>query len=497
LKDFLFRHFWLWLAIVAGIVLFGVLLTRVWALAHYSWFVAHYPFQIDYDEGVNLHAAWLLSQGQSIYIPLDPNRFVSAPYTPLYYLLVALPLRWTGPALEWGRLLSLLATLGTAALLGGMAARATRRWPIGLLCALFYLALSPVQFWACLYKQDMLAILFTVAGLYVVQRWTDHRAVYWAVPLFALAFFTKQTALIGPAVGSLYLLVHGLFVTTGRQRGWAAWRRAGLFALVSAAAIALPFLLLDLLLQHNLYLHAFTYQRLPWVLERLLKNLNKLVSLYPYLIGLDLVAAAYLVYRRKALLYPLYLVVTTGAILVANGIEGANYNLLLDIFSPLCLLFGALLGELWDMRQHGAARVVLLLTTLTLLWQGLHLSPLESWYNPLPTPERGARMEIIRNLLANSPGPMLSEDVGLLLLAGHAVEYDDPSTFSPLARANVWDDRVLAEKISARYYTLIILYYDITDLTGAIRWSPRVFQALKESYQVQYRDVLFIYRPNP
>lgn len=484
------------LAAIAAAVLLALLLGQCVEFVRYTMAVLQFPYQIDYDEGVNLHAAWLLSQGKPIYTPLDPNYFVSAPYTPLYYLLAALPLIGREPAFEGGRLISLFATIGIALLVGEMVRQAGRSWPAGILSALFLLALAPMQVWGLLYKQDMLAILFTVGGLYVVQRWGERRrAFYWAVPLFALAFFTKQTALVGPPVATLYLLVHDLRTTPGGWRTWPAWRRATGFGLASAAAIVIPFLLLQFLFLPNLYLHVFGYQQLPWSLERLLKNLTKLAQNYPYLLGVSLFGAGYLLWQRRGLLGPLYLLGATVTVLIANGIEGGNYNLLLDIFPPLALLMGTLLGELWARRRRWPAAAMLLLALLVLIWQALHLAGPTLWYRGLPNEELTSRYAEIERLLQSTPGPILSENIGVLLRTGHEVEYDDPSTFSPLARAGIWDDRILADKISSRYYRLILLSYDITNLDKAIRWSPQVFQAMKTHYELLYPDALFIYRP--
>jgi hypothetical protein len=529
LRDPLFHWLFLLLALLAGLALFAVLVPRLVEFGQYSGYALRYRYQIDYDEGINMHAALLISQGRSPYTPLDPNSFVSAPYPPLYYVLAAIPLRWTGPDFTGGRLISLLAAVGTGVLIGAMVGQGTRKWPAGILCCAFFLAMGPIYVWGPLYKNDFLAIFLTVAGLAVVQFCAGRgRAVYWAAPVFALAAFAKQTALIGPAVAALYLLVSDAHDTPGGLGAWRAWRRAIVLGLLSAAAILLPFFGLDLLLHHNLYLHVITYQQLPWHFGQLVQNLNRLWMIYPYLVVLAVIALVYVLVRRRSRLYSVYLLVTTAAMIISNGYEGANFNHLLDFYPPFLLLIGAMLGDLWEtarspvfplgregeggrggrsagamdtagssreVRERLAVRLLLLVALAAWLWQGLHMAPPTSWYRGLPSDEEAAQMARIQQLVESISGPVFSEDVGVLLLAGKEFEYEDPSTFSPMARAGIWDDSVLADKFTRGYFDLVLLEYDITGIDSALRWTDRLFGALKGSYKLLYRDWLYSYVP--
>jgi len=535
MKDSLARRLFLLLAIVAGLALFAVLVPRLVKFGQYAVYALGYRYQIDYDEGINMHAALLVSQGRSPYTPLDPHSFVSAPYPPLFYLFAAVPLRWTGPDFTGGRLISLLAAVGTGLLIGAMAGHGRRRWPIGILCTAFFLALGPTYVWGPLYKNDFPAILLTVAGLALVQFLAGRgRAVYWAAPVFALAAFTKQTALIGPAAAALYLLLRDAYAAGAPAPGhsrlrtywrglrtWPAWRRALGLGLLSAGAIVGPFLLADLLLDHNLYLHVITYQQLPWHFSKLVENLNRLWTIYPYFVVLALAAFVYLLARKCSRLYLSYMLVAAAAMLISNGYEGGNFNHLLDFYPPFLLLIGAMLGDLWETalapgaagrREEGAsglpgapgpavtgerlARYILLVAALAAwLWQGLHMAPPTSWYRGLPSDDEAAQMARIQQLIESTPGPVFSEDVGIMLLAGKDFAYEDPSTFSPMARAGIWDDSVLADKFERGYFQLVLLEYDITGIDSGLRWTDRLFRALKDNYQLLYRDWLYSYVP--
>src|SRR6266496_3512824 len=104
------RRFWTLLPLL-GVLLLSPRLV-LWVQIG-TTFVA-WPWQFDSAEGVNLNATVELAQGHNIYAHNGPNAFISAPYTPLFYLL-NVPFTWfTGPSFGVGRAISMLATLAIA-----------------------------------------------------------------------------------------------------------------------------------------------------------------------------------------------------------------------------------------------------------------------------------------------------------------------------------------------------------------------------------------------
>src|SRR5215212_6940635 len=106
----------------AGMIALALLalaaLPLLWSAGARLLALLRYPYPHDGLEGTLLHEARLLWAGQPLYQPLTPLRFVSAPYPPLHPLLLGLADQIAGPHVFWGgRLLSLAATLGVAALI--------------------------------------------------------------------------------------------------------------------------------------------------------------------------------------------------------------------------------------------------------------------------------------------------------------------------------------------------------------------------------------------
>ena len=106
-----------WLPAMGVAALGMLLLPRLVDYAQHSWAALFFPWQLDFDEGVNLNAAWLLSQGVNIYRPNPPDHFVSAMYPPLYYALNAAAMKLWGLSLFSGRLLTFISALGAGAML--------------------------------------------------------------------------------------------------------------------------------------------------------------------------------------------------------------------------------------------------------------------------------------------------------------------------------------------------------------------------------------------
>src|SRR6476620_7933601 len=70
-----------------------LLLGRLVAFWNITSALVRWPWQFDFDEGHNLNATVLLAHGSNIYRQNGPDSFISAPYTPLFYLANA-PFTW-------------------------------------------------------------------------------------------------------------------------------------------------------------------------------------------------------------------------------------------------------------------------------------------------------------------------------------------------------------------------------------------------------------------
>lgn len=167
-----------------------------------------YPYQLDYGEGLMLYQAQRLALGQGIYKGIAGYPYIFSNYAPLVQSLVAPFVALLGPSFLPGRLLSLAATIGLAGLLFSMARRAGGALAPALSAALLFLGSPYVYHWAPLFRIDLPALLFSTLGLATLWRGRSTRHVLLAGLLFVLGMFAKQSYIAAPAAALLYLVLY-------------------------------------------------------------------------------------------------------------------------------------------------------------------------------------------------------------------------------------------------------------------------------------------------
>ncbi len=438
------------------------------------------PAPDDALEGTLILEAELVRRGEALYRPIVPDEFVSAPYTPVHpIILAALPTRADIPFTA-GRALSLLAIASVGAGIGIFVGYHTGLWWLGGIAALLWLAFAPVQLWALRVKPDPLALAFTTGGLLLASirrgRFAD-----WAALLFALAFMTKQTAVIAPAAVGLNLL-------------FTDWRRGIRFGLFYVLAAGAPYLALHLATDGWATAHIWGLHQRAWWQWALLAKYLRLMAWSLPLAGVTLLALpvarrdfAY----RQALIYALM----APATLYGAGEQGAHHNHLLETMLAWTMGGGIAAGlalRAWPGGTMWRAAGIAALAGL-LLQAGLMRTTPE-WYRGEFSPPS---LERFVRYVQSKPGEVLADNVGLLAAAGKQVRFDDPSTMGPTIKTGTWDPSVLHTMIARREFELIMLDVDLrkekTDPTG--RWADQTLQLIDQHYQLQYADVVHSYIP--
>ena len=446
-----------------------------------------HPFQFDPTEGILLSEFVLLTQRVNIYAPFTPAAFVSAPYPPVYYALVAPLLRFTGVNFVAGRAVALLATLAVALFAALIVARQAPRW-WAWLAAACWLGSLPVLVWATRLKPDVLAVAFSVAGLWLAagaehdkkghaREWLGLNLTHHLLPAlcFALAFYSKQSAwAAGMAVG-VWLL----------RRDWRLGLRWGI---LQAALLVLPFVLLDLVTRHGFWIHMVDYHALPWSARRWLGIVGDMSGLHAVLLVLT---GVYLVDGLRRWQLPALYIVWAAVATFSGGTFGGFHNHALEWLAALCL--GAALGlhTLWQRQRLRPLALALLAAQIAAWW----LTPgwLAYELGNLPNAATTRRLEGIQRLVRGVPGPVWGDNVGLIVTAGKPVVFNDPLIMAQAADLGWWDDQQFRSMLAAGGFDLILWRGDLAtrpnDLTAA-QWD-----ALRQHYRIKYHDVLRVYEP--
>jgi hypothetical protein len=368
-----------------------------------------------------------------------------------------------------------------------------------------------------------------------------------AALLFAAAYFTKQTYIAAPLAVGLALLLGRAplalpwpapgrlprLVTMAPRASLTSLRNTLgnrrpllLFAGTCLAAVGLCWALLDLATSGQFTFHVWGLHPPEWwTFERFLRYTGLLLPAWP-LVALCVLGIPLLVWPLPAggrlpdaaRLLPLLYAGLGTATIVGAGTTGSHHNHLLEPTLALtvggCGVAGELLrvasirplppgflGREKRIRDNGRwthlAPLGGLLAMGLLLVQGASYVERPTWYGGEFDQTRDGDWQRFVDLLASQPGEVLSDDVGLLLLAGKEPRYDDPATMGPAARSNLWDQSGLVREVEERRFDLILLHFDATEqsLDSGGRWSPEFIAALQANYEILYRDRYFSYVP--
>lgn len=476
-----------------------LLATHLLFLLDVGWQVVSLPYELDYGEGPLAHQARLLGAGEPIYTALDTPPWRVANYPPVYPWLSAVLTPLTGAPLAAGRLISLVAALGSACAVGALAWLAGPRGPGRLrilgavLAGMLFLAQPLVIKWACLARIDMLALCLALVGVAVfgLLRPGWMRAALCA-SLFLLAVFTRQSAVAGACAALI---------------GAALYQRSELRRL-------LPLLLLGgvaggaaLLLGsggaawENLVVanaNAFSAQRALQLLSELAREHPvPLLGAAGFLIlltrqvrtghggGADFGGALVAIYLGSALLIGL----TVGKI-------GSNMNYLLELLAVSCAVTGALSARLatrvapgdprWS-ASWGAAAIALLLAATPPRTARMTLAT-EAYLSP--------REQVVR-IMERVEGRIIAEETTLLLLAGKPLIFQ-PFEFTQLHAQGLWDEQPLVRAIEQEELALVVLNFQLEHphAYALERFSPAVLAAIAEHYRLVGRFSLYhLYAP--
>lgn len=360
-----------------------------------------YPYDLDFIEDGMLMQSLRHAQGRPVFGPPSAE-FMPNVYMPLYSALGGWLLALSGPGYLPLRALSFAATLATAGLIGFIAHRESGRLWISLTSAGLYLGgYRLTGFWYELARVDALHVALALAGL-ALGLYAHHtrRGLAVSAVVLALAFFTKQTALVFAAALGVYL-----WFTVGRRAAW--------FALVYAASTIIPFVALERASGGWFIFHVFGVATIdPIEAGRIgryvmLELFGVMAGLSAMTVGAVIVGARRTGGARLLAEQPWFLGTAAAALVSGLGRApvGGNLNNLMPVYALLCLA-PALLARAWLGRPAArpAASAEALIAGLILLQFALGV------YNPLryiPTAAMRASGDRLIDRLRSTEGEVL------------------------------------------------------------------------------------------
>jgi 4-amino-4-deoxy-L-arabinose transferase-like glycosyltransferase len=373
-------------------------------LVIYLWMVFYrirYPFDLEWIEGGMVNQVQRLIHGQGMYVAPAIN-YVPFLYPPVYFYFSAIAALIFGIGFFPLRLVSFLASLVSFTTIFLIVRNETKNWWVALLSTgLFAATFRVTGAWLDVARVDSLFLALWLLFVYFVRGRKSAGIAVLTGLLAALAYLTKQTALIACAPILVYLF-------------WCNWK----FALICLGTAALTIGITTLVMNfasagwYSYYVFGLLSQQTEWLPQEFITFWKD--DLLVHLPLAILFAAFFFIGRPKQDRLNIFqwLSILTGALagsFITRVKIGGYDNVLLPVYAVLSILFGLGLGGMLEIikqsRDDYKARLEVLIQTACLIQLAMIL------YNPFAQIPTKADLEAGNSLVG-----MLSQVKGTVFL---------------------------------------------------------------------------------
>ncbi|HMN61372.1 MAG TPA: hypothetical protein PJ988_13450, partial [Anaerolinea sp.] len=413
--------------------------------------------------------------GVNIYrTDLSSPPYTVSNYPPIFMLFMAPWLAAFGPNFWAGRLISSLSAWICAGLCGLIVHRFTSDRLAGWFSAGLFLAIPYVTQWSSLARIDMLALAFSLGGMYLVVKNPVGQARFiLGALLLVAAVFTRQTFLLAAPLAVFVWLL------------FSDWRQALRLVLWVGGGVLLLGLLLQVLTRGGFFLNIVGANVNQFGLPRLRDAGMRIWHDLPVLI--ILAAGSLLLFLIKMDGWKITAPYLLGGFLSALTIGkiGSNVNYLLEFCAGLCLGCGLVVHWVKTCQPPRFLRVAI---AAGLVWQVVLLIQVsannylaEVLYRRNSTGE----LRQLADLVAATSGDIPADEyMGIGVLQGRRV-YIQPFEMTQLARAGLWDEQAFVKDVAARKFPLILIHYFPGFDVYKERWTPAMLAAVGSAYEVR------------
>jgi hypothetical protein len=331
---------------------------------------AAYPFELEWVEGGFLDLLTRFNEGRSLY---QQPTLEFAPYIgmPFFIVVAGLFAKFFGSSFTLLRMISILASLGTAGLIYISLRREHQPRFYAFLGVAFFASVYAVTgAWYDLARVDSVFVFLMMLAIYILRFYGSWKTEFLAALTLALAVLTKQTAVIVAP----FLFLACLFINP--KRGW-------VFALSFAGILSAVFLALNRISQGWFWFYVFNVPTFHNVYPNQLLTFFTEDSL-PILLSFIFVAAyfgfSYHQRLRTPWIFPLAFF--AGALMISwsgRAVSGAFINHLIPLCASLALIVPSALSVILEdprnKRWQITSLILILCQLLVLLYNPLKFIP--------------------------------------------------------------------------------------------------------------------------
>ena len=467
-----------------------------------------FQFPLDYGEGPLLNQALRITQGQSLYpSSLSSPPYLISNYPPVFVIINAFFVWIFGPGLLIGRLISFLSTIGTAIFIF-LTLRIffpTHKTILLLPGAILFLIIPYVLEWASLFRIDMLALLFSMAGLYLVVREPQkNQSIIFAGILFILSAFTRQSfGFAGPLAAIIWT-----FTKDKRQ--------AIKLFLIYALGGLVVFGVLYWTTGGSFFFHIITANVNPFSWQRVRHFMSDLASKMPWIIALLTLylAVGWKYSQTYALLCP-YLLAGFAASLTIGKV-GSNINYLVEVSAGFAILVGVFFGRFTEtlmidqdqkpdfnfpkeeipdpedispmIRNKLWVNLVIFLVLSTVFILQISGLARSSLFGPITNRRNRVKrgndyVYLEENIKIEAQnGPVLADEFMAMLPDNHIPLFIQPFEMTQLANAGIWDQTPFLEALENQELPLILIHHFQNYAVYLERWTDEMRKTIFANY---------------
>lgn len=458
-----------------------------------------FPFGANYGEAPIIDQVRRIENGGTLYKSnLDVPPYIIANYPPLYpYWIAATNFITKIPLFQTGRITSLFFSLLSGYIIGLFSYHLTENKWFGVFSAALFWGNPYVMIWSSLARVDLMALAFSLLGLWILYRYSDSKMGFvLACICFLASAFTRQTYLLsGPLAGLVWLWHQN-------------HRRAFVFIFLIGISSLLIFGMINAITKGGFYTNIVVANINRYELSRTLLMFKQLVVIWPIILIISALTIFMIInksVRRKDktaketnqasfMVYGLGFY-SLGAIITALtvGKVGSDVNYFLELIS-VCAIWCVLMLKTFLEQAKVIKLVFLGLLSIQLIWIllagytlirtsiGIHWNNLAN-SNDLYTQVREA----------TSNGIVLSDDyLDLVVLSGQSIYYQ-PFEYGQLYLAGLWDPSKFTNEINQRLFPLVLIGGNT--LNKECCWAPSLVHALEMNYRINSDNDVLILKP--
>jgi len=486
----------------------GIAVVLLWTEHTAGYLSFRYP--LDDGEGFVLNQAVRIASGVQLYPPINTEPYIVTNYPPLFQAALSIFTDSRNPSFFAGRFISVVSSIVLALAAAGCVRAATRNAWAGLIAGVLVIASPVVYFWGALLRVDVFASMLGLVALWIAMSAKGTR-ILWSLPFAVGAIMTRQSS-VEAAVAIVLALI---FYRNAREEEQRESVRIGvIYILAWVAAVLAILIFLQVSTDGEFWRHIVSYTRTRFYPRRILSAMAWILPTHALMILLALLALPSALKKPERRMMGIFFILSFCTAML-SGKVGSDLNYFINFVVASACLTGFFASDLFAAARNSKPAPKWLIPLAFLIPAALVQSGLmegQRSYSFTPIEEDRLNGARIVEILSSVNGPILSEDEGFCLLAGHEVFFN-PFIMSEMAREGIWDQEPFVESIENKSFDLIMLRFDVNDPmnddrpgvgthAGWNRFTEAMEVAIAENYEIDFdispiymRRLWFIYKP--